>query len=92
MANPMVELAQMAQELAVARAQIMRISTEQDTLRAQARQAVADSEARLMTLISQQASRDQSSRGGGDESLNIVDFKTAQPEAFRGRREESWKT
>ena len=45
-----------------------------------------------MTIIAQQASREQSSRGGGDDSLNIVDFKTAQPEAFRGRREESWKT
>ena len=82
------ELAQMANELAVARAQIMRISAEQDNLRAQAQQAVAASEARLMVVIAQSQSR------GGDreDKLDIVDFKTAQPEAFRGRREESWKS
>ena len=86
-----MELAQMANELAVARAQIMRISAEQDTLRAQAQQAVAASEARLMQVIAQNA-QTQSRGGGGDDRIDIVDFKTAQPEAFKGRRDESWKT
>ena len=85
---PEAQLAQMANELAVARAQIMRISAEQDSLRAQAQQAVAASEARLLQVIAQSAQ----TQSRGDDTLNIVDFKTAQPEAFKGRREESWKT
>ena len=76
---------QIAAELAQSRAQILRLSSEMDALRANAQQAVAQSEARLMTVIA------QSNRGGGDDKLDIVDFKASQPEPFKGRRDESWK-
>ena len=78
---------QLANELAVARTQIMRLSSDMDALRAQAQQAVQQSEARLTQLISQSQSRESNI----EEKLDIVDFKTAAPETFKGRREESFK-
>ena len=79
---------QVAAELAQSRAQILRLSTEMDALRANAQQAVAQSEARLMNVIQAQG---QGNRGGGDDKIDIVDFKASQPEPFKGRRDESWK-
>ena len=87
MAASAAQLQQLADELAAARTQIVRLSTEQDNLRAQTQAAIAASEARMSALIAQQSSRDAQA----EEKLDIVDFKAAQPEAFRGRREESWK-
>ena len=81
------QLQQVVAELAKSRAQIMRLSAEMDTLRANAQQAVANSEARMTRLINDQAARG----GGGEDKIDIVDFKAAQPEPFKGRRDESWK-
>ena len=85
----MADVAQLTNELSLARAQIMRISAEQDALRAQSQASVAASEQRLMAVIAQ--SQGNSGGGGGEDRLDMIDFKAAQPEAFRGRREESWK-
>ena len=82
------QMQQVAAELAQSRAQILRLSTEMDALRANAQQAVAQSEARLMNVIQAQG---QGNRGGGDDKIDIVDFKASQPEPFKGRRDESWK-
>ena len=78
---------QMADELASARAQIIRISSDQDALRAQAQQAIAASEARTQALVASMSARDT----GREANFDIVDFKVAKPDAFSGRRDESWK-
>ena len=78
---------QLTDELAQARAQIVRISGEMSTMRAQVAQAIADSEARMAAEIA------WVSGGGGtkEEELKMVDFKVSKPTDFYGRREESWK-
>ena len=78
---------QMAEELASARAQIIGISSDQDALRAQAQQAIAASEARTQALVASMSARDT----GREANFDIVDFKVAKPDAFSGRRDESWK-
>ena len=77
----------MANELAAARAQILRLATDQQELRQQAMQAIAASEARTTTAIAQLTARDARS----DDRLELVDFKVVAPENFHGKREESWK-
>ena len=77
---------QLTDELAQARAQIVRITGEMATIRTQAAQAIADSEARLSAAIA-------SSNGNQkDEDFKMVDFKVNKPADFYGRREESWKS
>ena len=80
---------QLTDELAQARAQIVRISGEMSTMRAQAAQAIADSEARMAAEVA----RVSGGGGGGakDDELKMVDFKVSKPSDFYGRREESWK-
>ena len=87
MAVSAAQIQQLPDELAAARTQTVRSSTEQDNLRAQAQAAIAALAARMSALIAQQSSRDAQA----EEKLDMVDFKAPQPEAFRGRREESWK-
>ena len=87
MAATAAQMQQLADELASARAQIVRLSTEQDNLRAQAQAAIAASEARTQALIASMSARDAQA----NERFDIVDFKVARPDNFRGRREESWK-
>ena len=81
------QLEAMSTELAAARAQIVRLATDQQELRQQAMQAIAASEARTTTAIAQLTARDARS----DDRLELVDFKVAAPENFHGKREESWK-
>ena len=78
---------QLADELASAKAQIVRISTEQDQLKAAAQAAIAASEARTKDMIA------QINQAGGkqEDSFNIVDFRDTTPGNFHGRRNESWK-
>ena len=87
MAATAAQMQQLADELASARAQIVRLSTEQDNLRAQAQAAIVASEARTQALIASMSARDAQA----NERFDIVDFKVARPDNFRGRREESWK-
>ena len=77
---------QLTDELAQARAQIVRISGEIATVRNQAAQAIADSEARMAAEIAKAAGNP-----GKEEELKMVDFKVSKPNDFYGRREESWK-
>ena len=82
----MADLQQLQNELAQARDQIMRQATALEQLRAQASAAITASEDRMKALI---AAIPQSTTGDG--KFDIVDFKANAPNAFHGRREESWK-
>ena len=76
---------QLATELAQARDQILRQATALDQLRAQAQAEIAASEARMRDMLARMTP------APGDGKFDIVDFKASAPNAFNGRREESWK-
>ena len=82
---------QMAKELAAARAQIATLAAAQDTLKAQAQNAIAASEARTQAALQQLGHAGGGAGGGGFDKIDLVDFKVAKPELFHGKREESWK-
>ena len=86
MAQAAAMFQQLSDELATARTQITRISTEMEQIKAQAAAAIAASEARTQALINQTRGN-----GGGEEKFDIVDFKVAKPDPYYGRRDESWK-
>ena len=79
-------LQQLSGELAQARQQILQQATALDLLRQQTQAELQASEQRTRALV---ASLQTPSRG--DDKFDVIDFKTAAPNAFQGRREESWK-
>ena len=83
--GPLQQLQQVAAELAQAREQILRQASALDLLRAQTLAELQASEARTRALVaSLQPTR-------GDDKFDVVDFKSATPSAYSGRRDESWK-
>ena len=83
--DPLTRLAQVVTELAQAREAILRQAAALDLLRTQTQAELAASEQRTRALVASiQPSR-------GDDRFDVIDFKSASPTAFSGRREESWK-
>ena len=85
-------MSQMAAELQQARAQIGQLAASQDQLKAQAMQAIAASEALTNAALAQLHAAGGGGGGpGAIDRIELVDFKVNKPEAFHGKREESWK-
>ena len=79
-------MGQLSAELDNAKAQILRLSQQQEALRTAAQAEIAASEARCAQLVA-----DLAKKNTGSDKFDIVDFKAIQPGPFKGRREESWK-
>ena len=80
------QVAQLTDELAQARAQLLRVSNEIAATRNQAAQAIADSEARTAALIARIGAE-----GGRGDEIKMLDLKVHKPDNFHGRRDEPWK-
>ena len=86
------EFQQMQNELKTARDQIAALAVAQDTLKQNAQDAIAASEARSAQLARQLAERATANAQSTNERFDLVDFKVNKPEPFSGRRDESWKS
>jgi Rad3-related DNA helicase len=86
--DPLTRLAQVVTELAQAREAILRQAAALDLLRTQTQAELAASEQRTQRLV---ASWQTTQPSRGDDRFDVIDFKSASPTAFSGRREESWK-
>ena len=79
--------AQLSTELTSARAQILRLASEQQALRAAVAAEIAASEERTNNLLAKLGRAEASSA----ERFDLIDFKSVKPDNFRGLRTESWK-